>query len=123
MEELINYESEYAQFMQAYVSGQTSGEETGKLIARLAQAYAQWNIRVGITTKSFNKVYAQLVNSVESNGKPVSVSKAEVMASITPEFEVMDDAQRNLKNVDTYINSLKSLQKGILNEYSHMGNS
>ena len=117
------YMEEFDDFMNKYISGTTSGEEAGALIARLAQYYCEKNMGLATRDVSYNKKYSELADSIdEITGKPISMAKAEIMTKATDEYGRYLEAKIHIQNLEQCINSLKSLQKGILNEFSHVGN-
>jgi len=115
------HDMEYDNFMKTYQQGVTNGEQVGFLIARLAQHFATTNLQLAAKRVLLNKVELVNVNEIdEVTGKQVSVAKANVMTSSSNENIQYKENETHLKNIESYINSLKSLQKGILNEYSHV---
>lgn len=114
------YLNEYKEFMSSFQKGVTTGEDVGILIARMAQYYADANFRFASTMVTYNKVAAEISNSTEESGKPLTVAKANTMAEATIQFENYLNEKVNIANIEQIINALKALQKGILNEYSHM---
>ena len=119
---MSDYKIEYAEFLQQYESGVTTGENVGELIAKLAQYFSMANSEYAAALRNFNKI-ARVIEegSDEQTGKPISSSKAKVIAAATPESDSLTIAKTDLDNIEQMINALKSLQKGILNEYSHTG--
>jgi len=117
----MNYQIEYKNFIDSYVNGETTGIDVGELIARLAQYYADANGAYVIALRFYNIKYAEFESSIDAAGKQISSSKAKVLVSATGENNALEDAKMHLSNIEMMINALKSLQKGILNEYSHMG--
>ena len=93
--------------LQLIIRGRLSSETTAKL----------WK-------KTVNKV-AKVIEqgSDENTGKGISSSKAKIIAAATPENDALITTKINIENIEQMINSLKNLQKGVLNEYSHMGNT
>ena len=116
------YKTDYANFMAAYVSGTTNAEQVGEMIARLSQHFSDANDAFGAARKAFNRLLKQIEAEVDDKGKLISTAKATSRAMATQEGENLIDGETDIKNIDNNINSLKSLQKGVLNEYSHMGN-
>jgi len=118
---MTDYKKLYDDFITTYTTGQTSGEETGAMVAMMAQCYCEANIELGRSDRIFAKAYAIIVDSIdEASGKPMSVSKADVLAKATEEYSIYSTSKVHLQNIEQCINALKSLQKGILNEYSHV---
>ena len=121
-EESQQYQIEYADFLKKYKKGVTSGEDVGEVISRMAQYFSTKNISVGIKDAALNKRATEIVNSFDDNtGKPISVSKADVLVKSTPEYEALAKEKVHLQNIEQFINALKYLQKGLLQEYSHLG--
>lgn len=120
--ELQAYQIEYKEFMDKYKKGATDGEDVGALISRLAQYFSTKNIAVSIKENAVAKKAAEIVNSFDDNtGKAISVAKADLVIKATPEAEALSTEKAHLQNIEQYINALKYLQKGLLNEYAHLG--
>jgi len=122
-DELQAYQVEFTEFMDQYKkNGVTNGEAVGAAISRLAQYFSTKNISVSIKEAALAKVAAKTVSSFDDNtGKPISVSKADILIKATDEAKALMIEKAHLQSIEQYINALKYLQKGILNEYSHMG--
>lgn len=116
------YQKEYSEFINGYQKTQYDGEDVGALIAKMAHYYAQHNtLLIDLQTKK-DKMMVELLQTVEGI-KPISVSKAEMLVRVTPEYIEAIKVEVHIKNIEQYINALKSLQKGLLNEYSISKNS
>jgi hypothetical protein len=116
------YRSLYIGFMNEYQRGQVSGEEVGEAIMKLANHFAEYNLEVAYQERRFRKIASMVENQVdEKTNKPITSAKAKVLTDASDEALDLLVAETHLKNIEQYINSLKALQKGILNEYSHMG--
>lgn len=114
------YMQEYDSFMQTFKKTQVSGEEVGELIMRLGNYYARSNIQMVQALKEFSGVKAVFMNAVdEATSKPMTASKAEVLADATPEAYRYELARVHVQNIEQMLNALKSLQKGVLGEYAH----
>jgi len=116
------YKQEYKNFLSTYQSGTTSAEQVGLMIARLSQYFSEANEAYGAAKKAFNKVLNQIENEIDDKGKLISSAKANSKAIATPDGDALISTEIDVKNIDNNINALKSLQKGVLNEYQHMGN-
>ena len=116
------YQIEYEEFLDNYAGGTTTGEKVGEVIARLAQYYTEANLNYANALIEYNNKARQIEEqSDENTGKPISSTKAKVISSATVEASEMLRAKAHLENIEQKINALKSLQKGILQEYSHSG--
>lgn len=118
----LSYLDEYAAFMDNYKSGEVSGEEVGEKIARFAQYFGMFNLEYSMAEYERAKVAASLESKIdEVSGKQISSTKAQVLTDATPEAAASRKARVHIQNIEQMINGLKALQKGVLNEYSHMG--
>lgn len=118
------YYKEYKEFTEQCSAGNVSAEQVGSVIVRMAQYFAQKNMELSLAESSANGEAVLIVQSNDdSTGKPMSVSKAEILLKGTAAYEASNMVKTHIQNIEQYINALKYLQKGILNEYSHMGNS
>ncbi len=107
--------------MASYKRGEVSGEEVGEVIARLAQYYAKYNMQMVACDRRKSAIAKDIESRADENGKAISSTKAAVFLDATEEAHDYRMARMHLGNVEMFINSLKSLQKGVLNEYIHQG--
>jgi hypothetical protein len=115
-----DYIQYYEDFMAHYSAGQTSGEEVGAAIARLAGYYCSYNNIKEVHGMNFFRRAGEIYSQTdETTGKAISAAKAEVLVKDTPEYTKFSEYQTHIENIEQYINALKSLQKGVLNEFSH----
>ena len=112
----------YADFLKAYTSGQTTGEEVGAVISQLAQCFSAMSQQAVKTEFMFNKKHAALVDGVDEAGKAVSAAKAEVIAKASDEYNAYNESRKELAAIENEINALKSLQRGVMNEYAYANN-
>jgi len=116
------YLEEYKAFISSYKSGQTSGEQIGEVISRMAQYFAEKNMILAVREEQLNKIAASVVQQEdESSGKQISVAKADILIKATEEYTNVKNVKMHLENIEQFINAMKYFQKGVLNEYSHMG--
>jgi len=114
------YKEEYDKFITDYKSGDTDAEQTGILIARLAQYFAETNMLLSSKEKRLNNKAVEISGGKDDNLKPISVAKSEILTKATDEWNEYNEVRIDLNNIETMINALKSLQRAIGNEYSHM---
>jgi len=113
-----DYIQDYENFQKNYRIAETGGEEIGILISKMAGYYARYNIRLGNALHAYSTIKSEFQGSSDpATGKPMSTSKAEVLASSTPEAKEYENSRIHVQNLQEYINALKSLQKGALFEY------
>jgi predicted DNA-binding protein (UPF0278 family) len=118
------YLEEFNEFIELYKIGTTTGEDVGLVIVKQTQHFAEANLSASKWSEIVNKKYAETINSTDGEtSKPMSAAKAKILIESTDEYQELQKKKVNLENIDQIINSLKYLQKGALNEYSHMGNT
>lgn len=116
------YQEKFDSFIIECNTGQVDGETVGKVIVHLAQEFANYNMMLSAREMRLNAIAAEMVQGTdEASGKPISVSKAELLIKATEEYSDVKRTKIDLENIENFINSLKFLQRGILQEYSHMG--
>ena len=119
-----SYKIKFDTFIENYKRGETDGEMVGEVIAHMAQEFANYNMILATKELRLSKIAAEKVQSTdEVTGKPISVSKADILVKATIEYEDVKKTKVDLENIEQYINALKYLQKGVLNEFSHMSGS
>jgi len=125
MEESKNlpYIDEYTKFIKNYSIGQVSGEEVGEIVVRMAQYYSENNLKLVMVERQLALVAKDIESTVdEATGKMISSAKADKIIDATDEAFFRNEVKAHVQNIEQMINALKTLQKGVLNEYSHMGN-
>jgi hypothetical protein len=114
------YQTLYADFMKAYVSGAVTGEQVGELVARLAGYYPFYNQALVTAERAFALVSRdEVMKTDETTGKAVSSAKAETIADASPEATAFKTARMHIQNLETLIQAVKSLQRGLLQEMAH----
>lgn len=111
-----NFLEEYKTFLDAYKQGLTNGEQVGEVIARMTNYFAIANSKYGEALIAYNAIASSIEQTTDANGKSISSAKAKILASDTPESATLIRAKINIESIQEIINSLKSLQKGILFE-------
>ena len=112
------YQEKFDSFIDSYKRGETDGEMVGEIIIHLAQEFANYNMILATKEIRLNNIAAEMVQKTdEASGKAISVSKAEILIKATEEHADVKRTKTNLENIEQYINSLKYLQKAIVQEY------
>jgi len=114
------YLSEYEDFQKAFKLGETSPDQVGELILKMAGHFARYNLQYANKIRNISAVKANLINSNDENGKPMSASKAEILADATEEGAGYKLAQIHINNIQELINSLKSVQKSLMIEFGNV---
>lgn len=117
--ENLPYIEEYNKFVETYKSGQVTGEQVGEVIARLAQYFGKHNNELVAAEKRLFITAADIAARVDdTTGKAITSSKAEIFICATEEHFEVEKLKAHVENIEQYINALKALQKGILQEYA-----
>jgi hypothetical protein len=120
----LPYIKEYTDFIKNYAAGQVTGEEVGEIVVRMAQYFAEHNLKLVLAQRALALVAKEAEAKVdESTGKQISSAKAQSIIEATDEAFEASQAKAHVQNVEQFINALKALQRGVLNEFSHMGNA
>ena len=115
-----DYMIDYEAFQNNFRKTEVSGEEVGELVMKMAGYYARYNIRLSDALRDYSLVLADYQNQSDpTTGKAMSSSKAETLAGSTQEAARYQLARIHVQNIEQYINALKSLQKGVLQEYAN----
>ena len=118
----MDYQSEYRAFIKSFDTQPVSGAEAGELVVKLALYYSEANLEMVDAMKQFNIVKKNCSEELDGNNKQVSVAKAEIMADATPQAHAFEMARAKVSNLDQMISAIKTLQKGLINEYQRTGN-
>lgn len=114
------YEKEYKEFMEMYLSSAITPEQVGGLIAKLAGYYPNYNLALVKAERAFSLVCRdEVVKTDEATGKPISSVKAETIANSSTESYMYKTAKAHVANLEMLIQSAKSLQRGLMQEMSH----
>ncbi len=115
-----SYIEDYEAFMGAYHLKEVSAEEAGEIVARMANHYIRHNLIMVRSLKIYNQAKREIHSQVDpQTSKAITTSKAEILSSATPEAHNYEESRAHVQNIEQCINALKSLQKGILNEYAY----
>lgn len=118
--ENLPYLEEYNKFVASYATAQVSGEQVGEIIARMAQYFSSYNNQLVLAEKRLYVTASDIASRVdETTGKAITSSKADIFISATEEHFEAEKLKAHVENIEQFINALKALQKGVLNEYSH----
>lgn len=117
-----SYIEDYDLFMKNLSSqgGNMAAGEVGEMITRMASHYIKHNSIQARALKLYHSKAQQIYSGIDG-AKPITASKAEVLAAATPEAAAYQEAKMHVQNIETAINALKALQRGILNEYAYSG--
>jgi len=118
------YYEEYREFLQGYKTGlPTNAELVGELIGRLSSDYCDYNLQLVEANRQLFMVAGDIEARTDDNGKTISSAKAQSFVNATDQnFKAME-LKAHLSNLEVFMSALRSLQKGILNEYSYQGNN
>lgn len=119
--EIHPYQELYGGFLSSYKRGMCSGEEVGEIIVRLAECYANYNLKLVYAERGLSIKAQEFETRVDDNGKPISSAKAKVHTDASVEAFEFNKARMHLQNIEMHIGALKSLQRGILAEMGHSG--
>ncbi len=119
---ITDYKQIYSNFLQGYKQGSVTGEHVGEIIAKMAQCFSDYNIKTATNEVEANVKAAEIEQSTDPiTGKLMTSSKGKIISQATDEYTLYLLNRAHLQNIEQYINALKYLQKGILNEFAHMG--
>ena len=122
METKQDYETLYSDFMKSYASGATTGEQVGELVARLAGFYPNYNALMVQAERAYALLSRdEVLKTDETTGKAISSAKAETIANASNEAGAFKRARMHVENLEMLIQSVKSLQRGLLQEMAQSG--
>lgn len=114
------YVTEYEKFIAGYRFTEVSGEEVGFLIAKMSMYFSRYNNSLRHALRNYSIVTRDLViGTDEATGKAISSAKADTLAAATDQADHYNELKIHVNNIQEIMNSLKSLQRGIVNEYNH----
>lgn len=117
------YEKIYNEFLTNYSLGVTTGEQAGALVAKLAGYYPNYISSLVKAERNYSLLCRdEILKSDDMTGKAVSAVKAEKMAEASDEAFAYKIAKSHVTNLEMLIQSMKSLQRGLIQEMSYAGN-
>lgn len=120
----MTYTEEYAEFIKNMESGiPVTPADVGKLTAKLAQYFSDAVAETTITEQAYNQKVVEFEKQLDENGKPLTSAKADHYSKATDEYLKYNSAKGKVLGIEQMINALKSLQKGLMNEFSHFGDT
>lgn len=115
------YIDEYNAFLSTYHRGQVSAEEVGEVIVKMASHFAKYNLNMAVTDRSLAKTARDIESRTDENGKAISSAKAKVFIDATIEAGEYNMLRAHVQNIEQFINALKALQRGLINEFAYAG--
>lgn len=115
------YLDDYNNFLVNYHRGQVSGEEVGEVIVKMASYFAQYNMMMVLADRELAKVARDIESRTDENGKAISSAKAKIFTDATEESGEYNMARAHVQNIEQFLNGLKALQKGVMNEFAYAG--
>jgi len=120
----MNYKEYYEAFNAEHDETPKTADDIGDAIMKMAQYFMGINDALATAEESYYATLANLTNTEdEKSGKPIAISKAEILAKATPEYMEVNMLRKNLVNCEQGINALKAKSKGSANEYAHLSNT
>lgn len=116
-----DYKVEYDGFVKEFGNREMDGREAGQVIVRMAAYFATYNLRLANALRAYSTTLRDISNTTDTNGKPLSSARAEQLAQATDEYHLYQMQRAHVQNIEQYINALKALQRGLINEYAHAG--
>lgn len=118
------YFETYKKFLTRYDSSPVDGAEIGKTIAEMVVFFCESNDKMVSAERKLNIINAKFSNQIdEATGKQVSMTKADALTKASEEYAIYQNNKTDLQNIEQCINALKSLQRGVLNEYNKLSAS
>lgn len=113
------YIAEYEAFMGKLSTQEVSPGEVGILIARLSSYFSTYNLRLAKATRNLAIVASEMEKTKDDMGKTIASTKAKALTEASPEANVYETNKAHVQNIESHINSLKSLLKSLTNEFSY----
>lgn len=115
------YIDEYNTFLSSYHRGQVSAEEVGEVIVKMAGHFAQYNTNMALADRKLAKTARDIECRTDENGKAISSAKAKIFTDATDEAGEYSMLKAHKENIEQFINALKALQRGLMNEFAYAG--
>ena len=72
--------------------------------------------------EQLNKKAAEIANGDdEATGKPISVSKAEILIKATDVHDKVNRLKHDLQNIEQFLGATKYLQKSLIKDWNNLG--
>ena len=118
-----NYQFEFSDFLKLYHSTEMDAEAVGAMMMRLAQIFAEYNMKMVAASHDLAVVAEGIAGREDANGKQITSAKAETFVAATDEADKYNTLKAHVQNIEQYISATRALQKGMMNEYSVMKNT
>ena len=116
-----DYKVEYDAFVKEFGAREIDGREAGQVIVRMAAYYATYNLRLANALKAYSIALRDISNQTDVSGKSISSARATQIAEAIDEYHLYQLQKAHVANLEQFINALKALQRGLLNEYTYQG--
>lgn len=116
----MTFQEEYAALMNNINNGlPITAKDVGELIVKGAHYFGEAVTALVAAEFAFNRKIVEFEKQKDENDKPLSSAKAENYAKATDEYLGYADAKARVAAIEQQINALKSLQKGLSNEFAY----
>lgn len=115
------YIDEYNAFLANYHRGEISAEEVGEIIVKMASHFSQYNMNMVLADRKLAKIARDIECRTDENGKAISSAKAKIFTDATEEAGEYSMLKAHKENIEQFINALKALQRGLMNEFAYAG--
>ena len=112
------YQELFDSFITKYNKVETVPSDVGETLSRIAGLYPNYNMTMFKAERSFAIVHKNIAESTDDQtGKPISSSKAEVLADASQEAYDFKVARGHVQNIEMLTGVLKFLQRSLETEY------
>ena len=116
----LAYKQEFVDFLATYKTGVTDAATVGEVIMHMVQYFSEANLRHA----ELDSIRARKARDFEketdpTTGKSLSSARAKILSDASDEAAAEREAAAHLENISAIINGCKSMQKGLLNEFSY----
>lgn len=115
-----DYVTVYEAFIKTFSAAEVSGGQIGEFIVQMTSYYMRYNLELAKAIRAYHRVVRDFQNQVDATtGKAMSSAKADALSSGTEEAAHYEETKIDVQNLEQAINSLKSLQRGAMNEMGY----
>lgn len=113
------YRTEYDEFVKQFDVREVDGREVGVMIAKFSSWFASYNLGMIGAFKVYALKLRDISFETDVAGKTISSARAEQLAQATTEYSDYQKAKGHVQNIEQHLTSLRALQRGVMNEYTH----
>lgn len=118
------YQEVYSQFLEEHSANPKTADEISDFLLIIIQHFVEISSELAAAETVYFAKLADILNSEDpQTGKPMAVTKGEVLGKATAQYGIVNVLKKNLVCIENIANSLKLKARAAAGEYMHQASS